>query len=1151
MAGPTVGTDFLAVVRRSGLVEEAKLKELFPTDAETPQDPQRAATMLLRAGLVTGFQAKQLLAGKFRGFILGTYRILEPIGKGGMGTVFLAEHASLKRKVALKVLPADKATEHLSLERFQREARSAAALDHPNIVRLHDISQGGGVHFLVMEYVEGNDLQSLMAKTGPLHYVQAAQYVAQAAAGLQHAHDKGFVHRDIKPANLILSRDGNIKILDMGLTRSLNEEADNLTGTLGDTSDVAGTADYISPEQALQQPTDGRSDLYSLGATLFALVTGHPPFRGSTAQKLMQHQLAEPPKLTKLKGVVPPALSEVVAKMLAKKVSERYQSAGEVIDALSPWLPAPTTGNVSQDPVTQSDFTVAGAQSASRLRRPSPTSGRLNPAEHPAGPARWPLVAGGAAVLFAAAGALGAVFFWPSSAPAPAGPARGPEVARAGPAGTTVPPAAPPLRAPAVTRPGSVAYRETFASAKPGKWPMAGLATVAIEGLPAAWSAQTWDKEAAGEFEVRLDAGRPVLAVSTISKTPATQIRFDALAAGMTLTPGARYEVRFEYQLEAECGAFANALSQKDWRRLESVNLSPSSVWARGAMAFAAPPAGEAVQINFAVSGSAPGRPLSLRDFTIWEVAGAAAPAPAPSGALVYRQTFDSGKPGKWPVVVGSPVSDGLPPGWAAENWDKRGEGDFEVVTDEGRPAVSISCLSAFPGTQLRFELPRANVKLTPGQRYEVRVEYRHAAEVGATLAVQSQKGWRYLAQQRLGPTEGWKRASLVFTAPPADEVAQITAGVSGRAPGRPLLLRSLEIIEGATAPEPTAYQLDLGGSTPATAQARNGDYSSKLPGGWVVGAYDPKSVIEGAVADDAGRPVLTMRTVSGPPTGMLFTPAFRLPTGGVTVRGRYKTAAGAAGSVKFKATSPDLPAEELASLPASGEWRGFEATLPATSADMGMLEFHYQGKEGQAPLALAELTVAGKAKPPEAPAGRGAAAVKPGPVHAAADLAGFRPFKATFQDGKFAKPAEAQVGQGGLFFHCWKAESVAEFRAVEDEGKIALGVTNLNDAPSSQFILDPEQGGSKPLDRAAKYVARLEYRADNDAAGALTFRSAEGEYKVFNALDLPGTGGAWKTLELPLDVPPAGPLQLLVENTTVGEGNLLLFRRLEVVEGK
>src|SRR4029079_10419496 len=134
----------------------------------------------------------------------------------------------LKRKVALKVLPADKAGDKLTLERFYREARSAAALDHPNIVRLYDISQGGGVHFLIMEYVEGNDLQSLMAKTGPLHFAQAAHYVAQAAAGLQHAHEKGFVHRDVKPANLILAKDGTIKILDMGLARSFTDEGDNL-----------------------------------------------------------------------------------------------------------------------------------------------------------------------------------------------------------------------------------------------------------------------------------------------------------------------------------------------------------------------------------------------------------------------------------------------------------------------------------------------------------------------------------------------------------------------------------------------------------------------------------------------------------------------------------------------------------------------------------------------------------------------------------------------------------------------------------------------------------------------------------------------------------------------------------------------------------
>src|SRR4030095_306307 len=131
--------------------------------------------------------------------------------------------------------------EHVSLERVQKEARAAAALDHPNIVRLHDISQGAGVHFLVMEYVEGTDLQSFMTKSGALHFMQAVQYIAQAAAGLQHAHEKGFVHRDIKPSNLMLTKEGTIKILDLGLARSFLSDEDDLTNQMGEKSEVAGT----------------------------------------------------------------------------------------------------------------------------------------------------------------------------------------------------------------------------------------------------------------------------------------------------------------------------------------------------------------------------------------------------------------------------------------------------------------------------------------------------------------------------------------------------------------------------------------------------------------------------------------------------------------------------------------------------------------------------------------------------------------------------------------------------------------------------------------------------------------------------------------------------------------------------------------------
>ena len=352
VATPATSVELLVLFRKSGLYDEKPFREHFPYDDELPPDARECATALIRAGFLTNFQAKQLLAGRHRGFTLGTYRILEPIGQGGMGVVFLGEHTTLKRRVAIKVLPAEKAKDKLSLERFYREARAAAALSHPNIVGLYDVSQGGGVHFLAMEYVEGTDLQALMAKTGPLHYAQAASYVAQAAAGLQHAHGKGIVHRDIKPANLILAKDGVIKLLDLGLARSLANEADALTGRLGD-GEVAGTADYIAPEQALGQPSDARADIYSLGATLYALVAGHPPFTGSTTQKLMQHQLKEPPSLTKkLAGRVPPALAEVVVKMMAKRPADRYQTPEDVIDALGPWLPAPTTGNVVGDPLT-------------------------------------------------------------------------------------------------------------------------------------------------------------------------------------------------------------------------------------------------------------------------------------------------------------------------------------------------------------------------------------------------------------------------------------------------------------------------------------------------------------------------------------------------------------------------------------------------------------------------------------------------------------------------------------------------------------------------------------------------------------------------------------------------------------------------------
>ena len=235
------------------------------------------------------------------------------------------------------VSPADE-DQRLANERFLREARSAAALDHPNIVRIFDVARHNGTPYLAMEYVDGETLQQILDREGHMPVATAADAVAQAAAGLQHAHERGFVHRDIKPGNLIRDRFGSVKILDMGLARSFEDPNHKLTEAL-DSGAVVGTADYISPEQALNAPNiDIRADIYSLGATLFTLVAGRTPFEGNTTQKLLNHQLKSAPRLTAVDSTVPEMLSNIVAKMMAKKAIERYQTPAEVIAALAPWL---------------------------------------------------------------------------------------------------------------------------------------------------------------------------------------------------------------------------------------------------------------------------------------------------------------------------------------------------------------------------------------------------------------------------------------------------------------------------------------------------------------------------------------------------------------------------------------------------------------------------------------------------------------------------------------------------------------------------------------------------------------------------------------------------------------------------------------------
>ncbi|HKB02211.1 MAG TPA: serine/threonine-protein kinase [Gemmataceae bacterium] len=305
---------------------------------------------------------------------LGPYAVLRPIGKGGMARVLLAEHTAMRRQVALKVLPDHAILDPATLERFYREARASAALDHPNIVRAFDVREAEGFHFLVMEYVPGEDLEAIVHQRGPLPPAEAVNYALQAASGLRHAHKQGLVHRDIKPSNLLVDRQGVVKILDLGLAR-FHKDGDRLTAELGDGA-IMCTPDYVAPEQLdPDKVVDHRADIYSLGGTLYALLTGRPPFQGTTPQKLVAHQAREPVPVHEVRPDVPAELANIVDRMMAKDPAARYQTASEVIRALRV-LEDPAAATLTSGELAR--LTRAGAETG-RQQQTMPTAPALPP----------------------------------------------------------------------------------------------------------------------------------------------------------------------------------------------------------------------------------------------------------------------------------------------------------------------------------------------------------------------------------------------------------------------------------------------------------------------------------------------------------------------------------------------------------------------------------------------------------------------------------------------------------------------------------------------------------------------------------------------------------------------------------------------------
>ncbi len=354
---------FAQQIVASGLLSGEDVRTLIdalPAE-QRPRDAEQLARELVRQKRLTAYQAQQIQAGQGRSLVLGNYVILDKLGQGGMGLVLKAEHRRMKRVVALKVLSPQVTRTPELVRRFQREVEAAAKLSHPNIVVAHDADEVGDTHFLVMEYVEGTDLSTLVKQRGPLPIDQALDYIVQAARGLEYAHQHGVIHRDIKPANLLVSvvsrplsvgaddrtitadhgqpttdhgQPTILKILDMGLARvqSAGGEQDELTGS----GQIMGTVDYMAPEQAANtKRADQRAHIYSLGITLWYLLTARPAYPGDSAvEKLMAHQTQPIPSLRSLRSGVSPSLDAVFAKMVAKTPEARYQTMTEVIAAL-------------------------------------------------------------------------------------------------------------------------------------------------------------------------------------------------------------------------------------------------------------------------------------------------------------------------------------------------------------------------------------------------------------------------------------------------------------------------------------------------------------------------------------------------------------------------------------------------------------------------------------------------------------------------------------------------------------------------------------------------------------------------------------------------------------------------------------------------